>query len=76
MVYYPVLVSEMAKREISRKRVAEAIGVCNKSFSNKLNGKTPFTWPEVKKIHREFFPDILADDLFSTADELKSRPTA
>lgn len=66
MVLYPVLVSEMAKREIQKKAVAESIGVCYKAFNNKLNGKTPFTWPEVKTIRHKFFPDISADILFTT----------
>ena len=55
VVYYPVLVSEIAKREIQKKTIAQSIGVCYKSFNNKMSGKTPFTWPEVKTIRREFF---------------------
>lgn len=70
MVYYPVLVSEMAKREIAKKEVAQSIGVCGRAFSNKLNGKAPFTWPEVRKIQEDFFPDISLDKLFATANEI------
>ncbi len=73
VVYYPVLVSEIAKREIQKKTIAQSIGVCYKSFNNKMSGKTPFTWPEVKTIRREFFPDISADDLFATSDSDSSR---
>lgn len=73
MVYYPVLIGEMAKRQVQKKTVAESIGVCYKAFNNKMNGKVPFTWPEVKKIRREFFPDLQADELFATAEEL-ARP--
>ena len=64
MVTYPNLVGEMAKRGIKKKTIAERIHVCNKSFNNKLNGKSSFTWPEVKIIWREFFPDIPPDELF------------
>lgn len=67
MVFYPVLIGEMAKREIQKKTIAKSIGVCDKAFNNKLNGKTPFTWPEVKIIRRKFFPDISVDVLFATA---------
>lgn len=68
MVYYPVLIGEMAKREIQKKELAKSIGICDKALNNKLTGKTPFTWPEVKTIRREYFPDIPADELFSTVD--------
>lgn len=71
MVYYPVLIGEMAKREVKKKTIAECIGVCDKALGNKLNGKAPFTWPEVKMIRHSFFPDIAADDLFATADEVQ-----
>ena len=66
MVYYPILIGEMAKREIQKKALAQGIGVCNK-----LDGKAPFTWPEVKKIRHSFFPDIAPDDLFATAEEAR-----
>lgn len=75
MVHYPVLVSEIAKREIQKKAIAQSIGVCCKALNNKMTGKTSFTWPEVKTIRREFFPDISADELFITASELSQRTT-
>lgn len=69
MVLYPVLVGEMAKREIQKKTIAKSIGVCDKAFNNKLSGRTPFTWPEVRTIRHKFFPDISADILFSTVSD-------
>lgn len=69
MVYYPILIGEMAKREIQKKSLAQCIGVCDKALRNKLDGKSPFTWPEVKKIRHSFFPDIAPDELFATAKE-------
>lgn len=71
MVLYPVLIGEMAKREIRRGSMARCLGICDKALKNKLDGKTPFTWPEVKKIRREFFPDMTPDDLFRQADDLQ-----
>ncbi len=38
MVYYPILVGEMAKRKISRKPLAQAISVCKKALRNKIDG--------------------------------------
>ena len=55
MVAYPVLAGEIAKRGIKKKTIAERIGVCDKSLNNKLNGRVPFTWPEVKTIRHQFF---------------------
>lgn len=64
MVCYPVLVGEMAKREVPKKEMAARIGICYKALSNKLNGKVPFTWPEVCAINEIFFPDMDKDSLF------------
>lgn len=72
MVHYPTLIGEMAKREIQRKALAQCIGVYEKSLRNKIDGKAPFTWPEVKKIRRVFFPDIAPDDLFATEEEIQN----
>ena len=69
MVTYPNLISEIAKRGIKKKTIAESIGVCDKSLSNKLSGRVPFTWPEVSKIREQFFPDMSSDDLFSRSDD-------
>lgn len=71
MVRYPILIGEMAKRQIQKKALARTIGVCDKSLINKLNGRVPFTWPEVKTIRREYFPDIPTDELFATAEEIR-----
>lgn len=76
MVYYPVLVGEMAKRQIKKKDVAERIGVCYRTFDNKMNGRVAFTWPEVKKIRHEFFPDIQTDELFATTAEVEQQSSA
>ena len=69
MIAYPNLVGEMAKRGIKKKEVAKSISVCDKALNNKLQGKTPFTWPEVQTIRREFFPDIPPDELFASDKE-------
>lgn len=68
MVIYPVLIGEMAKREIKKKDISKSIGICDKALNNKLKGKTPFTWPEVCIIRHKFFPDIVLDELFKRAN--------
>lgn len=69
MVAYPVLAGEIAKRGIKKNAIAQSLGICDKALYNKLNGRVPFTWPEVKIISRQFFPDLQVDDLFAQADD-------
>ena len=66
---YRILVGEIAKRGIKKKAIAESIGICGKSLNNKLNGTSPFTWPEVVTIRERFFPDMDTDYLFATTDQ-------
>lgn len=63
--YFPNLEEESARRGISKKEIAAALGVSVRTAHNKLNGKTPFTWPEVVCIQKQFFPDKEKDFLFS-----------
>lgn len=72
MVYFPVLTGEIAKRGIKKRVIAEHLGICNRSLNNKLSGRVPFTWDEVKAIRNQFFPDMDADDLFSTDENQAS----
>lgn len=69
MVTYPILVGEIAKRGIKKRVIAQSIGICDKSLSNKLSGRVPFTWPEVKAIRYRFFPDMTPDELFRQVDD-------
>lgn len=65
MPFYPVLAAEMAKRGITKKQIANALGINYKTFYNKWNGLTPFTWPEVCKIKEAYFPEMTSDELFA-----------
>lgn len=66
MPYFPTLAGEIARRGIKKKAIADALGICNRSLNNKLNGRVPFTWDEVKQMRGQFFPDMSPDDLFRT----------
>ena len=72
MVTYPVLIGEIAKRGIKKKTIADSIGVCSKSLTNRLLGKVQFTWPEVQIIQQHFFPDVEVKDLFATSGKAKN----
>lgn len=69
MVKYPILVGEIAKRNIKKKTIAQSIDVCDKALNNKLNGRSPFTWVEVKTIWHTFFPEMDPEYLFSEEDK-------
>lgn len=73
MVYYPNLSGEIAKRGIKKRDIANTLGICEKSFRNKMNGVVPFTWPEVKIMRREFFPDMNPDVLFRSREDTPAR---
>lgn len=62
---YPVLIAEIAKKGIKKKAIANKLGISNKAFYNKLNGKTPFTWPEAITICHSFFPEMTPEVLFA-----------
>ncbi len=46
------------------KDAANALGVSYKTFYNKLNGITQFTWREVCILHDTFFPNFTIDEIF------------
>jgi putative transcriptional regulator len=64
MVMYRELLGEMVKKSITKKQLAKNIGVSEKTLFNKLNGKTDFTWNEVKKIRKIVSPSSSLEELF------------
>lgn len=48
------------------KGVMQALGCSDKTARNKLNGRTPFTIPEAKKIIISYFPEMSIEYLFAT----------
>lgn len=66
---YPTLVAEIAKRGVKKKDIAASIGISYKCFYNKLEGRSPFTWDEVRAITTQFFPYMLPSELFQPADQ-------
>lgn len=64
-IKYPVLEAKITDRGIKKNKIAEAINVSYRSFTNKLSGNTAFTWDEVCVVQERFFPDMELKDLFS-----------
>lgn len=69
MVCYPTLISEMSKRGIKKKELAEATGLCYRTVANRLSGKSDFTLPDAQAIRNRFFPGMDYDVLFARADQ-------
>lgn len=61
---YPTLELEIYKKGLKLNRMAEQLGISPKTLSNKLKGTTEFTWLEICKIQKEFFPMFTKDELF------------
>ena len=65
---YRELLGEMIKKGITRKEVAKLLGITPKTFFNKMNGRTEFTWTEVKAIRQMVAPEKTLDDLFKESE--------
>lgn len=61
--YYPNLASKIAERGIKKSSIADAIACSPRALSNKLNGRTEFSWSEVCRIQQVFFPDMTKETL-------------
>lgn len=70
---YAILNGKIAERGIRKSAIAESLGISPKAFSNKLSGKSRFTWPEACLIQSRFFPDLDKDYLFSSEDDSADR---
>lgn len=65
-VKYPELEGQIAARGILKSRIARKIGCSSRALTNKLSGKTQFTWDEVSIMNSTFFPDMTPADLMRT----------
>lgn len=61
--------AEMARKGISRKQVAEVIGLGQSSISYRFNGKDDFLLVELVKIRDTFFPELSLEYLAGFTDE-------
>lgn len=66
---YRELLGEMLKRGITRKELADKIGVSDKTIRNKICGRTDFSWSEIKAIRDIVAPDFGLEELFVKANE-------
>ena len=62
------LEAEMTRKRISRRDIAELVGVTYRTIHSKFNGGSEWTLSECLKIRDKFFPEMELDYLF-TVDE-------
>lgn len=58
---------ELMKRRITRKQLAEALGISESALRNKIKGRADFTFSEIKKI-LEIFSDLPWEYLFEQTE--------
>lgn len=63
------LKAEMAREGLERKAIALGIGVSERSFGNKMTGRSEFTRSEMLKIHKKYFPKCSIEYLFEMGDQ-------
>ena len=59
---------ELARADMTVKSFAEFMGFSEKTATNKLRGRTAFTYPEVEKIQRFLFPQFTMKYLFESTN--------
>lgn len=66
--YFPNLESEIAKRGILKKDIAQKLGITQRTFTKKLNGEIDFWWNEILTIY-EIFPEVPPHLLFKHKED-------
>jgi len=66
---YGNLRAEMARKGITGRKIATAIGVRQEAVYKKLNGKSPLMYEEAEAIKDTFFPQLSLEYLFRKESE-------
>ena len=61
---YENLKAEMARRNVSKRDIAQGLKKQARTIRNRFSGQTPFTIPEAFAIRDAFFPGASLDYLF------------
>lgn len=60
------LEAEMKRKKISRRDIAELLGVSYRTIHSRFNGESEWSYSECVKIRDEYFPDMELAYLFAT----------
>ena len=69
---YGNLSTELKRKNITQKVVADLIKSTEKTANNKILGKTDFTISEAFSIHKNLLPEFDIDYLFTRTDDHRS----
>ena len=64
---YLNLITEMKRAGVTQSQVAEHLKMSQNNLNAKLNGRVPFTVPEVVDIQQTFMPEATLDYLLITS---------
>lgn len=62
---FPVLEGKIAERGLLKKNIADTLNISQRALSNKLNGKSDFTWREVVTMQSAYFSDVTKEELMT-----------
>lgn len=65
------LEAEMTRKRISRRDIAELLGVTYRTIHSRFNGESEWTLSECLKIRDSCFPDMNLEYLFATRDDAR-----
>ena len=69
---YRVLIGKMAENNISRKQIAEKMGVTEKSVGSWINGTVNINLLQAKQLRDIVAPEMSIDELFSVRQQKQS----
>lgn len=61
------LEAEIARKNLTKQKIADCIGISKRTLYDKLTGKTAFTINEASKLQKELFPECEMEYLFKQA---------
>ena len=62
------LEAEMKRKGISRKDIAELLGLTYRTIHSRFNGETEWTFRECVKVRDTYFPGMKLEELFKADD--------
>lgn len=71
-VVYVNLRAEMARNQVTIKKMSKELHMNRDTLARKLSGKSPLYLDEAVKIQKMFFPNIQVVELFALSNELFS----
>lgn len=62
------LEKEMKQKGVSRKDIAEFLGVTYRTIHSRFNGESEWTFSECVKVRNKYFPGMNLEQLFSVSE--------